>query len=307
MILVAGGTGTVGSKVVQALLANNVPVRVMARGLIDWKTSHGPEFRRIGVDVITGDLRDRARVAKAAEGCTAIINVAGVMRDSPDYPLADVNVQSAENLVSVAQEQGIQRLIHVSCLGATQYNDSKYLASKWQSEVIVKKFGFFWTIFRPSLIFADTCHLMNVLDYWVSRMPVVLVVGSGVNHIQPVSADDVAACVAQAVYNRDTVWKVYDLVGPRSYTLTELLEMAVARYGKEKLHFKIPARFGFALARLMERMNPGAPVSEDLMKLMTSDLSGDQAIMQQSFQVPMLSLESSLKEITDWRSSKRKA
>ncbi len=298
MILVTGGTGLVGNRVVQLLISNQQSVRVMARGLADWKESFLPQFRRIGVDVVTGDIRDPDRVAAAVAGCQAIVNCAGVMRSTPDYPCDEINIQGTANLAAAAESQGIQRFIQISCLSVTQHSECQQLSSKWQAEQIIKSSKFHWTIMRPSFVFGDHCHLMELLNFWTAHGPIIPVVGSGLNEIRPISADDVAACIVQSIYNRKTASQTYELVGPQSYTLTQLLEMSVNNQGKSKPLFKLPTKLGLRLAGLIARFIPKGPVDEDVIKFITTDSTGDPAIMQSTFQVKGLPFESSLKQLS---------
>jgi uncharacterized protein YbjT (DUF2867 family) len=219
---------------------------------------------------------------------------------APDKELEAVNVEGLINLVANAAAAGVQRFIHVSCLGATQFSTSKYFQTKWQGENMIRSSNFYWTIFRPSLIFSPSSQLMRTLDFVVSRTGFVPVFGSGLNEIQPVSADDVAACVVQSLYNRDSVNQTYDLVGPESYSLTDMLEMAArANTHTEKVRptFKIPLGVAFAAARILGQMNPRLPISEDMIRVLTTELVSDPAPMQSAFQVQSINFEAQFKRL----------
>ena len=299
MILVTGGTGVVGGRVVQALLDSQQQVRVFARGLSDWRDNPMPHFRRLGVDVISGDIRNADKVAAAIEGCNCIINLAAIMRETAEFDCYSINAEAVSRLLEVGQQNGVQRFIQLSCLGATQYSHSTYFASKWQSENMVRQSSLYWTIFRPSLIFAPGSLLTRALDFWVSKGPFIPIPGSGLNAISAVSADDVAACIVQSIYNKDTVNKTYDLFGPKSYSLTELLEIASAESEKgSKPVVKIPAGLGLALARFIGKANPRCPITEDVVKTLSTELSGNPQIMLENFMVNGLPFESAYRRLT---------
>jgi len=191
MILIVGGTGLVGSRVTELLIEQKQhQLRVLCRGQSEWDKSRLPDFRRAGVDVIVGDMNNPKNLEKALDGCKAIINCSGVMRTSDAEEIQAVNVRGVKNLVKLGKEQGVQRFIQVSCVGATEHATNEYFQSKWQAEDIVRNSSLYWTIFRTSLIFGPGSHLSRVLDYWVGRAPFVVVVGSGLNKFQPVSADE---------------------------------------------------------------------------------------------------------------------
>lgn len=297
MILVTGGTGAVGSKLVEMLLSNEQPVRIIIRGHGDWKQSSMPQFRKTGVDVVVADMRDQTRLEAAVEGCQAIVNLGAAMRSTPDESVESVNMEAVVNLVAIAEARGVQRFIHVSCLGATQHSGCRYFTSKWASETIVKSAQLYWTIFRPSLIFGDDSHMMNILGYWVNRFPVIPVIGSGLNRIQPVSSEDVAAAILQSIYNKDSAYKIYDLVGPTSYSLTELLEMMADWQGITKKTVNIPSDFTLKVLSFLSRYYPNMVLDEEIVKIMTTDMVGDPSIMQTNFKVPMLTLAPKTRQI----------
>lgn len=293
MILVTGGTGTVGRRIVQGLVDNQLPVRVYARGQSEWKDNPMPRLRKLGVDVISADIRQYDKLSIALDGCTAVIHCANIMWESPGESLEAVNVEPMEKLLELAAEAGVQRFIYIGCLGSSQYSTSKYLRSKWQAESIVRASKFYWTIFRPSLVFAESSLFVQSVEFWAAKGPFVMVVGSGLNELQAVSADVVAACVVQSLFNRDTVHQSYDLVGPVSYSLTEVLESAgQAVTSKSRPVVKVPSPIGYGLASIMHKLNPRSPMSEDVMRVLTSDYTGDPAIMQSTFDVENTPLES---------------
>lgn len=298
MILVVGATGTVGRKVIDNLL--EIPgqqVRTLARGKSDWQGSFLPGFRRRGVDVITGDIRSEKAVERAVRGCKAIINCAGVMRSTPEDDLHEVNVEGVQNLIDQGKAAGVQRFIQLSCLGATEHATNQYFGAKWDAEELVTKSGMLWTIFRPSLIFGPDSSLYRILDFWVQRSPIIVMVGSGLNRFQPISADDVARCISQSVYERDTVKKIYDLVGPDTLDLYSLLGTIAEYQGRPVSALKIPSFIGVPLFGLLGKLNPKCPIDNNVMSVMTSDMIGDEAPMLAKFQLERQKFKKSLREI----------
>jgi len=298
MILVVGATGTVGRKVIEALLANpQVPIRALARGKNDWEASLLPGYRRRGVEVVVGDVRSEALAARAVKDCTAIINCSGLMRALPDADIESVNVDAVRNLINVGEEAGVQRFIQLSCMGATEHATCLYFGCKWDAEDLVRKSKFYWTIFRPSLIFDYESPVLRILDFWIQRMPMQVVVGSGLNRFQPISATDVATCIASSVYDRDTVGKIFELPGPEKIDLQTLLMLVAEKRGKEIRSLRIPSFLGVPLAGLLGKLNPNCPIDANVMKILTSEMMADPKPMLQKFQLgERLTLEACLDE-----------
>lgn len=298
MILVVGATGTVGRKVVETLLSNpDIEIRALARGKSDWEGSLFPGFRRRGVDVVVGDARSESTVERALSGCKAIINCAGTIRASAEDDLESINVEAVENLVNQGKNAGVQRFIQLSCLGVTEHATSDYFGCKWDAEEIVRKSGLYWTIFRPSLIYDEESALFRILEFWIQRAPIIVMVGSGLNRFQPIWAEDVADCIVQSIYDRESVGKIYELTGPHTLDLHTLLAMAAEKQGRQLRELKIPSFLGVPFAGLIGKLNPKSPIDNHVMGLMTSELIGDEGPMLAKFKVKRKSLKQCLKAI----------
>lgn len=304
MILVVGGTGTVGRKVVETLLSNpQNQVRVLARGKSDWEGSVLPSFRRRGVETMVGDVRSKNTISKAVADCKAIINCSGAMKSGPDVDIAEVNIDGVYNLVELGQDAGVQRFIQLSCLGVSEHTSSIYFQSKWEAEELVRKSPFYWTILRPSLIFDEESSLFRILEFWVQRSPLTFVVGSGLNRFQPISAADVATCIVKSIYDRETVGKTYELPGPETIDLETLLRMVADRHGRVPRTVRIPSFIGLPLAGLLGKLNPNNPIDNNVMSVMTAEMIADDDSMLERFGIKCLPLSSALKRIGQSSSS----
>lgn len=295
-ILVVGATGLVGSRVVEQLLTQQQEIRVLVRGKSDWKNNILPQYRRSGIDVMIGDIRDEAITAKAVAGCNAVINCSGLMRGSDEEVYA-INADGTTELVAEAQAAGVQRFIQVSCLGATEHSTAAYFKSKWQGENAVRSSKFYWTVFRPSLIFGPGSCLEETLAFWVKRAPFIVVVGSGLNRFQPVSADIVANCIVQSLFNRDCVGQTYEVVGPESVDLASMLSFTADAYDRPNRLIKIPSFLGIKIASLFAKLNPRSPIDGQVMSIFTAEMLGDHRQMLEKFQVAAIPFRASLKGI----------
>ena len=106
--LVTGGGGFLGSSIVRMLLDKGVDVRSLQR-------SDNPDLKKLGVEIIRGDISDRDTVINAAAGCDVIFHVAakaGVWGDYDDY--YQCNVTGTKNIIDACQIHNIQKLIYTS-------------------------------------------------------------------------------------------------------------------------------------------------------------------------------------------------
>jgi nucleoside-diphosphate-sugar epimerase len=106
--LVTGGGGFLGSNIVRMLLDKGITVRSLQR-------SDNPDLKKLGVEIIRGDISDRDTVINAAEGCDVIFHVAakaGIWGDYDDY--YQCNVTGTKNIIDACQAHNIQKLIYTS-------------------------------------------------------------------------------------------------------------------------------------------------------------------------------------------------
>jgi uncharacterized protein YbjT (DUF2867 family) len=144
MILVAGGTGTLGTRVVRQFTGRGEAVRVLARD--PGRAGQLPDT----VELLPGDLRDPATLAAAVAGCTTVISAvhgfAGPGRPSPGSVDRDGN----RALIQAAAAAGTEHLVLVSVLGAAPDHPMSLHRAKHAAEQALQASGLAWTIIRPS-------------------------------------------------------------------------------------------------------------------------------------------------------------
>ena len=113
-ILVTGGTGFIGNHVVRRLCAEKVPVRILAR-----PTSQLACLESLPVEVVIGDLTDRESLKRAVKGCQIVFHVAADYRLWARHPeeLYRSNVDGTANMLAVAFESGVSRVVYTSTVG----------------------------------------------------------------------------------------------------------------------------------------------------------------------------------------------
>ena len=113
-VLVAGGTGFVGTAIVHALRAREVEVRVLAR-----RPDRAPPLASLGVELVPGDLTDAGTLASAAQGCTHVVNLVAIIKGAPD-DFERVMIRGTRSLLDAARDAGVTRFVQMSALGTTE-------------------------------------------------------------------------------------------------------------------------------------------------------------------------------------------
>jgi uncharacterized protein YbjT (DUF2867 family) len=143
-IALTGGTGFVGSTLIDQALAKGHEIAALARR---------PQEDRKGIDWVGGDLGDKDSLRQLVGGTDLVIHVAGLVkaRDKAAFELG--NVTGTLNLIEAARAAGPERFIFVSTLATREPDISAYGASKAQAEKLVKASGLDWTIVRPPAVY----------------------------------------------------------------------------------------------------------------------------------------------------------
>src|SRR4030095_2866692 len=134
-ILVTGGSGVVGVGTVTELVRRGHEVRLLARHASD-DARQWPN----GVTPHEGDVTDSPSITGAADGCDAVLHIAGIVEESPPkVTFRRVNVEGTANIIAETERAGVRRFVFVSSLGA-QEGESDYHRSKREAERIVERF-----------------------------------------------------------------------------------------------------------------------------------------------------------------------
>jgi uncharacterized protein YbjT (DUF2867 family) len=246
VILVTGGTGTLGRQLVAVLVARGEQVRVLTR---DPARADG-----LAAEVVVGDLRTPATLPDAVRGCAVVVAAAhGLVGDRRTNP-ATVDRDGNENLVRAAVDAGVQHLVLLSGLGAAPDHPMELLRMKHAAEQTVRESGLAWTIVRPAAYLETWQGIVG--RKLVSGGP-ALVFGPGTNPINFVSVVDVAAVVDQVIAGSSSPGQVIEVGGPENITLTELAERLVAAAAGRQRIKHVPLPMLRAMSVLARPVAPG--------------------------------------------------
>lgn len=224
MILVAGGTGTLGTKVVSLLAERGAPVRVVTRDR--------SRAQHLGsqIDIMEGDVGSADVLRQAADGARIVVSAihgfAGTPRTSP----AKIDRDGNANLIRAAQDAGAAHLILVSVRDASPGHPMELMRMKHAAEQQLKASGLAWTIIRPSAFMETWCQ---VLGRPLLERGKTMVFGRGANPINWVSASDVAHFVDLAVLDPAMRGREIDVGGPENLTMTEFVRVFQRESGAE--------------------------------------------------------------------------
>jgi uncharacterized protein YbjT (DUF2867 family) len=206
MILVAGGSGRLGTLVVQRLVAHGLEVRVLTR-----EPARASHLQGVATDVVVGDVRDPHAVEAAMADVDLVVSAVqgfgGPGRVTPESVDRDGNA----NLVDAAARSGAE-VVMVSVVGAASDSPMELFRAKHAAEEHLMASATTWTIVRATAF----------VELWAEIMAKPIVLGRGDNPINFVSVADVAAVVERAVLDASCRGDILEVGGPQNVTFDEL-------------------------------------------------------------------------------------
>lgn len=277
-VVVFGGSGFIGSHLVARLSAQGTRVIVPTRRAE--RARHLIFLPR--VEVVEADIHNDASLSALVAGKDAAINLVGLLHSrrgmpyGPDFKRAHVDLP--RRIVAACAAHRVPRYLHMSALGAATNGPSMYLRSKADGEVAARaEPGVAATIFRPSVAFGEGDRFLNTFARMQKWLPCIPLAGFDTD-FQPIYAGDVAQAMVNALGDLKTRQLVFQLGGPRIYTLGELVRLAGHYAHHRRPVFGISDSLGRLQARLLELL-PGDPLlSRDNLDSMKIDNVVDPAI-----------------------------
>ncbi len=269
-VTVFGGSGFIGRAIVRALAQKGLRVRVAVR-----RIELAEPIKTAGdvgqITVMRTNLRVPQSVAAAIAGSQAVINAAGIPFQRGRQRYQSVHVAGARAIAEAARAAGVERLIHVSGIGADHRGSTnRFVQSKVEAEdAIVAGFPSA-TILRPSVVFGPDDAMFNRLARIAATAPFVPVVGSGSAKVQPVFVGDVGEAAVAVLARPETAKTVFELGGPRIYTYREIAALVLREIDRRKPVVSVPAPL-MKIAGFFAEFLPVPPLTHDQVDLLTHD------------------------------------
>jgi len=268
-VVVFGGAGFLGRRLVHRLAREGMTVRVAVRHPDPARI----ELRSMGLDrvtVVPADVRDQASVAAAIAGANAVVNAVSTYVEKGGVTFEAVHVQGAETVAREAVAAAVARLVLVSGIGADADSGSSYIRARGRGEQVVRQEFPGATIVRSGAMFGPGDALFGTLADLARLLPVLPLIGGGHTRLQPVFVEDVAEAIASILTDPRTVGRTYELAGPGVYTLRELVKMTLHFIRKRRLLIPLPFAVAEIQARLFELL-PNPPLTTGQIDLLRTD------------------------------------
>ncbi|AQR64947.1 NAD-dependent dehydratase [Aquaspirillum sp. LM1] len=260
-IALIGGTGFVGQHLAEQLVGRERQLTLLTR-----RRERSKALGMLpGVRLLEGGP---AALDSLLAGQDAAVHMVGILHGSRrDFERA--HVQLTEQVIAACQRQGVRRLVLVSALGAGRDAPSDYQQTKALAEEKLIASGLDWTIIRPSVIFGQGDSFLTLFARLLVIAPCLPLAGAN-TRFQPVWVEDVVRVIADCLDRRDTIGQRYELTGPETFTLAELVRYVGQLTGHPRPVFGLPKGLAMLQAALMECL-PNPPMSRDNVRSLACD------------------------------------
>ena len=269
-VALIGGTGYVGSYILDELIKNDHVPRLLVRKGSDHKVMQPDKC-----EIVIGDVSDEDAIKETLIECDAVIYLIALIREFPQKGITNEKLQfrGSERVAQIAQEKGVKRFLLMSALGASpDPSGSKYMQAKHLSEQAIKNTDLNWTILRPSSLFGDPrggdrpefCMMLDKLMLNLVPYPKFLPfpapsfftsnpLDAGNYVLSMVHVKDVASIFVRTLSDSETIKKTIEIGGVREVSWNEIVK-SIAFVTGQKV-FMIPAPFFLvsAIAGLLDR------------------------------------------------------
>ncbi len=258
MILVTGGTGFIGRRLVRQLVEAGHDVRLLIR-----PSPVTPNLPRgVGVNVALTSLDDMRGLRAAMVDVDTVYHLAGDEWRGAEADLLKTDIPGNQAVIQTAAEAGADRIFYVSHLGADRASAYPVFKAKAIAEELIRRSGVDYTILRSALVFGAGDGFTTGLARLIHALPYFfLVPGEGDAVVQPLWVEDLVTCLTWALDDNQTRNQTYELGGPEYLTFTESLELIMDVIGVERALIPTRPPYLRALTVLLENVLPGLPVT----------------------------------------------
>jgi dihydroflavonol-4-reductase len=317
--LVTGGTGFVGAHVVRALLARGRGVRCLVR-----PASRRTNLEGLDLEIVEGDIRDPASLARAAKGAEVVYHVAADYRLFTKDPreLRATNVEGTRNVLRAAGEAGARRIVYTSSVGALGLTSDgapacettpvtiegvvgNYKRSKYEAERVAEELaseGLPVVIVNPSTPIGDldvkpTPTGQVLVDFLNRRMPAYVETGMNLVDVKDVAEGHLLAA------GKGRAGEKY-ILGNRNMTLKEIFDALSRLTGIPPPRVRLPHWVPMAAAAcdtVVSGLRGRAPrVSLESVRMSRHFMFFDASKAVHELGLPQNSVEEALRRAVSW-------
>jgi len=262
VISIFGGTGFIGTELINQLA--KIPVQIYVFTRKKNKANHLKSLPRVTILEFSSQNFATAKL----KGSDVVINLVGILHECKRDKFSIAHEDFVKKLIKASLKQNIKRLIHLSALGVSKISVSRYLHSKYKTELVIRdKFkAHNWTILRPSVVFGPNDKFINLFKTFVRFLPVIFLI-SPKSEFQPIHVDDLVDIIIKTIADKKTYKKTYNLGGHKKFTLYEIVKLITKCDKKNNVVIRLNKTMSYLFVRLL-MLSPVKIITTDNLKSM---------------------------------------
>jgi NADH dehydrogenase len=200
-VTVFGGTGFLGRRIVRHLRSCGFPVRTASRHPDRGHRLFGPDDPRL--QSVEANIDDNRSVGEALAGAYGVLNAVSLYVERGQQTFHSVHVEAARRVAAQAHRAGVERLVHVSGIGADAASPSRYIRKRGEGELAAQA-AFADAVFvRPAVMFGPDDVFLTTILKLLRQLPVYPMFGRGLTRLQPAYVEDVAEAIGRTMHSGD--------------------------------------------------------------------------------------------------------
>ncbi len=252
LVTIYGGSGFVGRYIARRMAKAGWRVRVAVRR--PNQAIFVKPYGTVGqVEPVFCNIRNDESVATVMGGADAVVNCVGILAPAGKNTFGAVQSEGAERIARIAAEQGVERMVQVSAIGADAQSDSEYARTKALGEAGVLRHRPDAMILRPSIVYGAEDQFFNRFAAMTRLGPILPVVGAA-TRFQPVYVDDVAQAAVLGATGK-AGGGVYELGGPDVNTFRELMQHMLGVIHRRRMIVNIPFPVASGMGLFFDTVN----------------------------------------------------
>lgn len=258
MILVTGGTGFIGRRLVSALVNSGEKVRVLLR-----PSKISPNFPKgISVEVAVSSFSDERSLRAALKGVDFLYHLAGTERQGLNANLNQIDIEGTATLMRASKDSNLKRVFFLSHHGADRGSAYPVMKAKGIAENWIINSGIPYTILRTGAVYGPGDQFTIPITRLLRISPgFFFMPADGSNLLQPIWVEDLVTCIQLAAADEKKINRVIPMGGIEYLSYREIVKLIMKQTGIRRHLVALTPEFLRGLSLWVDQIYPKFPVS----------------------------------------------
>jgi NADH dehydrogenase len=265
MILVTGGTGFIGSRIVLRLVQSRFPLKILLRPKkIITQLPHN-----FALDVVVSSLNDQRSLRAVLSGVDTVLHFASSEHEKPIPDFENVDIKGTNTLVKASVDAGVKKILFISRIGAEKNSVYSLMKAKALAEDAIKSSGLNYLILRLADVFGKNDHFTNELTEFIKAAPGILPLPEGGKTIlQPLWIEDLISSIFLIIEDDLFQRTTYLIGGGEFFSFHEIIKMILQRIRKRRILLSMAPAYLRLYNLWLKRSKSKFPLSNEWLDLL---------------------------------------